>query len=52
MLLVQPVVAALIGAIVYAEQVTVADAIGAAGIAAAILLVREQPLRARPEGLG
>jgi len=44
MLLVQPIVAACIGMAVYGESITLADLVGAAGIAAAILLVREKAL--------
>ncbi|WP_156679912.1 DMT family transporter [Sphingomonas profundi] len=48
-LLTQPVVAAAIGWIAYGERLTVADGIGAAAIAAALILVR-RPGRAAPAG--
>jgi drug/metabolite transporter (DMT)-like permease len=48
MLLFQPVVSSVIGLLVYGERLTLADAIGALGIAAAVLLVRDQK---RPERL-
>jgi len=51
MLLVQPIVAAGIGMIVYGETVTIADLIGAIGIAAAIVLVRERALPPEQEGV-
>lgn len=48
MLLSQPVLGAMIGWLVYGERLLPADAIGAIGIAAAVLLVRDQK---RPETL-
>ena len=48
MLLVQPLVAALIGWLVYAETLTLPDLLGALAIALAILLVRESPTAALP----
>ena len=53
MLLLQPVVAATIGWIVYGERLTPFDFIGALAIAAALLLVRdtERPLPAEEMSL-
>ena len=53
MLLVQPVVGATVGWVVYSERLTVFDLGGAAAIAAALLLVRDtrRPLRERAIGL-
>lgn len=55
LLLTQPVVASAIGWLVYGERLGVADAVGALGIAAAVLLVREtktrEPLPAPEAGL-
>ena len=53
MLLVQPVVGATVGWVVYGERLTVFDLVGAAAIAAALLLVRDVrgPLRERAIGL-
>ncbi len=55
LLLTQPVVASAIGWLVYGERLGVADAVGALGIAAAVLLVREtktrKPLPAPEAGL-
>jgi drug/metabolite transporter (DMT)-like permease len=50
MLLTQPVVAATIGWIVYGEALTPLDAVGAAAIAVAVLLVRDRPAKALPGG--
>ena len=49
MLLVQPVVAATVGWVIYGERLTLFDLVGAAAIAAALLLVRDtrRPLPAR-----
>ena len=44
-LLTQPVVAAIVGWLVYGERLGVADAIGAAMVAAALVLVRRAPER-------
>ena len=53
MLLLQPIVAATIGWIVYGEQLTLFDLVGAVAIALAVLLVRdaERPLPADKMGL-
>jgi drug/metabolite transporter (DMT)-like permease len=53
MLLVQPVVAATVGWVIYGERLTAFDLIGAAAIAAALLLVRDtrRPLREPRMGL-
>jgi drug/metabolite transporter (DMT)-like permease len=55
MLLSQPIVASAIGWLVYGERLGVADAVGALGIAAAVLLVRDtrkrEPLPAFEAGL-
>jgi drug/metabolite transporter (DMT)-like permease len=48
MLLTQPIIAATIGWVVYGEALTGADAIGAIGIALAVLLVRDRPGKALP----
>ncbi|MDO6416318.1 DMT family transporter [Sphingomonas sp. BIUV-7] len=48
MLLTQPIVAATIGWLVYGEALTLVDAIGAVGIAVAVLLVRDRPAKALP----
>jgi drug/metabolite transporter (DMT)-like permease len=49
MLLVQPVVGTAIGWVIYGEALTAADAIGAIGIAIAVLLVRDRPSKALRE---
>jgi drug/metabolite transporter (DMT)-like permease len=53
MLLVQPVVAATVGWVIYGERLTAFDLVGAAAIAAALLLVRDtrRPLREPRMGL-
>jgi drug/metabolite transporter (DMT)-like permease len=48
-LLVQPIVGAAIGWLVYGEALAGADAIGALGIAIAVLLVRDRPSKALRE---
>lgn len=52
LLLVQPLIAATIGWIVYGERLTAADVAGALAIAAAVLLVRDAPQRLRPAKIG
>lgn len=53
MLLVQPVVAAVIGLVVYREQLGLPDLAGAGGIALGVLLVRApSPPRLRADGIG
>jgi drug/metabolite transporter (DMT)-like permease len=48
MLLIQPVVAALIGWVIYGEALTIVDLVGGVAIAGAVLLIRGSPRRRLP----